>query len=113
MLRDCILNTCKEQCEMSNMRSRHGAIILYRNKIVAEAFNIVRPQIRFPPYTSIHAEVHVVYKFLEKHPKEELQKATLFVIRLDREGHILNSKPCRYCAHFLDKHRVRKVFYSV
>lgn len=112
MRREIIIDSCKDVCEKSMMQFRHGAIIVYRNKIAAQAYNVVKPDLRCFPFRSIHAEVHVVQKFLEKYSKEELRRATLFVVRINREGELMNSKPCRACSHYLCKHKVRKVVYS-
>ena len=105
---------CKEECEKSWMRMRHGAIITFRGKVVAMSYNQPLPS----NYTcqnkySVHAEVNVIKKFLSCYPKSMLKDCVLVVIRLNREHKICNSMPCKPCQNYISKFAVRKVFYSV
>ena len=106
------VDACMNQCSKSAMRSKHGAVILLRKKIVASACNIQISDRDPPPFASIHAEVNVIQKFLDRFPRRYLRSCTLIVIRMDREGNLQNSKPCANCEEYIIKHSIPKVIYS-
>jgi tRNA(Arg) A34 adenosine deaminase TadA len=109
---ESLIDTCIHESHKSTMKMRHGAAIVYRGRMVAVACNVSICDSLPPPFSSIHAEVHVIRKFLERYPKKLLRHCTLVVIRVDRNGDLRNSRPCNNCHDYIVKNRVPKVIYS-
>lgn len=107
------MDACIKQCKRSPMRNRHGAVIIYRNKIVAAASNFyVTGRRPYEDYRSVHAEVAVILEFLKRYPRVALRDATLVVVRLARDGEISCSRPCANCTQTIIKYNVGKVIHS-
>ena len=49
---------------------------------------------------------------LKKISTEELKKCELVIIRINRSGECLNSKPCCNCENFIKRLNIKKVFHS-
>ncbi len=95
--------------------SLHYASIYKRNKLLETSRNILGTRSRGCGWSdqSLHAE-HAVVKRLGD--LSQLRGCVLVVIRLNRHGEILNSKPCPSCHKFLIKcmkeYGLLKVMYS-
>ena len=95
--------------------SFHTATILRRGKPIATARNSIGSRSRGCGYSdqSIHAERAVVKRLGDL---SQLRGATLIVVRYNKKGQMLNSKPCHDCELFLEKcmrdYGLRKVIYS-
>ena len=67
---------------------------------------------------STHAEMDVLHKVLKDHCtrsfKEfiDLKKYSIVVVRIGRDGHIKNSRPCNQCLEIMCKYHIKKVIYS-
>jgi hypothetical protein len=67
---------------------------------------------------STHAEMDVLHKVLKDHLirsfKEfiNLNKYSIVVVRIGRDGNIKNSRPCNQCLETMCKYRIKKVIYS-
>lgn len=103
------ITICQRELNKSTLNHRHGAMIIYRNKIVS-SYNYLRND---KDHRSIHAEVAAIQKFMVRFPKRFLQDASLIVIRINRSGKICNSKPCNACQKYIEKHKIPVTFYSV
>ena len=106
------IDSCIDESSKSTMKMRHGAALVYRGRILTRACNISICDSLKPPFSSVHAEVHVIRKFLERFPKKWLKHCTLVVIRVDRHGDLRNSLPCKNCHNFINKNNILKVLYS-
>lgn len=107
------IDACIKQCHRSPMRSRHGAVIIYRNKVVAAATNTyVASRRPYDDYRSVHAEVAVIVEFLKKYPRSALREATLVVVRISRDDELSCSRPCAKCTQTILKYNVGKVVHS-
>lgn len=42
-----------------------------------------------------------------------MNRATIYVIRVNAHGKLANSKPCAHCTKFLKKSGVKNIYYSV
>jgi cytidine deaminase len=61
---------------------------------------------------SCHAEEDVISKFIQRNQKRlRPSQVTLMVIRTDKEGNILNSKPCTGCKNLIEKY-FSTIYYS-
>ena len=93
----------------------HHATIVKRNKVLASAMNKAGSRSMGCGYSdwTIHAERAVVKRLGDI---SQLRGATLIVVRYNRHGEMLNSKPCHDCELFLEKcmrdYGLRKVVYS-
>lgn len=93
----------------------HHATIIKRNKVLASAINKVGSRSMGAGYSdwTIHAERAVVKRLGDI---SQLRGATLIVVRYNKKGQMLNSKPCHDCELFLEKcmrdYGLRKVIYS-
>lgn len=99
----CFLELCK-----STINQRHGAVVVHKGNVVA-SHNYMKCD---KDKRSIHAEVAAIQKFLIRHPKRFLKESALIVIRVNRKGHLCNSKPCDSCAKYISKHEIPVTFYS-
>lgn len=107
------IDACIKQCYRSPMRSRHGAAIIYRGKVVAAAKNdYVSGKRPYDDCRSIHAEVAVIIEFLKRYPRAALREATLVVVRVTRDGELSCSRPCSQCTQTINKYNVGKVVHS-
>jgi hypothetical protein len=93
----------------------HYARILRRGKSIAEARNSIGSRSKGCGYSdqSIHAERAVVKRLGDL---SQLNGCVLLVVRINKAGDFLNSKPCADCQKFLEKcmrdYGLRKVIYS-
>lgn len=93
----------------------HIATLTKRNKVIAVARNAVGSRSKGCGYSdsTIHAERAVVKRLGDV---SQLRGCTLTVIRLNRKGDVMPSKPCHDCALFLEKCKtqwgLRKVIHS-
>jgi len=93
----------------------HHATIVRRNKVLASAINKAGSRSSGSGYSdwTIHAERAVVKRLGDI---SQLRGATLIVVRYNKKGQMLNSKPCHDCELFLEKcmrdYGLRKVIYS-
>ncbi len=93
----------------------HYAKIVRRNKVLAESRNSIGTRSRGCGYgdQSIHAERAVVKRLGDT---SQLHGCVLIVVRVNKHGELLNSKPCSDCHKFLEKcmreYGLRKVVYS-
>ncbi len=111
---DKIIETCQKQVNQSTLNYKHGAVIVYRNKIVSSSHNFQRSNQRSNQHgNSVHAEVAAIQKFMVRYPKRFLEEASLVVVRMNKSGDLCNSKPCSACQRYIAKHRIPVTFYSI
>ena len=110
------MHVCDPSKELdAHRRQLHQATIIKRNKVLASAINTPGSRKMGAGYSdyTIHAERAVVKQLGDI---SQLRGATLIVVRYNRKGEVLNSKPCSDCQLFLDKcmreYGLRKVIHS-
>lgn len=92
----------------SPMGHKHGAIVVYRGKIIGSGYNY------YISSFSIHAEVAAISNIKGKY-KRFLQECELYVVRIgpDKFNNPLKySKPCCNCQNTIRKYNIKKAFYS-
>ena len=104
---------CKaaEIAKQSNMNQKHGAIVVYKNKIIASGFNYICDYMN--NNYSIHAEVSAISQMF--HNKKLLELCDIYVVRIAPAvyGNCLkNSKPCKSCSKFIKKYNIKNIYYS-
>ena len=121
-----IIQVCKDEAKKSTMLSKHGAVLIHRNKILSVSHNI--PPKNSKQYTEdkkydkygqrrlftegSHAEVSVIRKFLERYPQSWLKNCHMIVIRVNNSDKLLNSKPCNHCEKYIKKYNIRNIYFS-
>ena len=98
-------------------RTNHGAIVVYRGKIVGRGHNKwATENVNRVNRYSIHAEVDAINTALLKISKENLKQSTLIVVRYhkdgDKQGETSNSAPCKCCTNFIKKCGIPYTYYS-
>jgi len=111
-------NPCKE------IRTYHYAAAFDNNKMIefawnnpnnfdakaykiGQKFNINT----YKEYPYLHAESHLVSKLLHRYNSIRTNWSVV-VLRINREGRILLSKPCKKCQKILDAVDLKKIYYS-
>lgn len=95
----------------SNMQQKHGAVVVYKNKIIASGYN-ERCDYMNENY-SIHAEVSAISKLF--YNKKLLELCDIYVVRnagASFDNCLKNSKPCKSCTNFIKKYNLRNIYYS-
>lgn len=94
----------------------HYASVYKRNKLIATSRNAIGSRSRGAGWSdySIHAERAVVKRIGDI---SQLHGCILVVVRVNKQGELMNSKPCHACEKFLEKcmkeYGLLKVVYSV
>jgi len=108
------LDICCKLANKSSLAHKHGCIIVKNGKIISQAFNtkLIAKLYESVP-TSIHAEVAAIKKVKNKNQLNG--NCELYVVRVGTPNHYTTkySKPCETCTHFINKFKIRTVYYSV
>ncbi len=101
-----------KKCDYRN-KSRHVSFLCQRNTILSCAVNNEkRTHTLSKDYigNKIHSECAVIYRirWLGIH----YAKCRIITIRIDRDDHIRNSRPCKRCVHFLALLGITKIFFT-
>ena len=109
----------REQGKKSKMYHRHGACLVYRNKVISVGYNSMSHlngyTTRADNLYSVHAEVSAIREFLRLAPRMGLKKnilkdCTLYVVRIGKESMdypLKLSKPCKNCMNFIKKYNIK------
>jgi len=101
MIKRLFFDEAFNQALKSDMNFNHGSVVIYRGKIIGKGFNRYINS-DYCDKVSLHAEVSA----------KELKKCELIVIRINKEGGCLNSRPCCKCEEYINKFSIKKVFHS-
>ena len=102
----------------SQLAKRHGCVLTKGVKVVAESCNVVnRSVLCGRSMTSLHAEMMALSMAYRNKGKRQQRKnrnrhVDLYVIRIDRNGNLVASKPCADCVKALQKTGINRVYYS-
>jgi hypothetical protein len=82
-------------------------------KLSAKAFRIgeIFDINTFQEYAYLHAESHLISKLLDQYNAID-SNWKIVVLRINREGKILLSKPCENCQKILDALDLKNIYYS-
>jgi len=109
-----------EEAALSEMKYRHGAVIVRGGRILAKGFN---HYCRTPHSMSTHAEMAALDNLegsTKEEQKERAKESDLFVVRLG--GRAIepqeaiwkrNSRPCPVCVEQMHRYGVKRVYYTV
>ena len=109
MIQRLFYETAYEQAIKSDMNFNHGAIVIYRGKIVGKGYNTY---INDNNKYSIHAEVSAINSALKIVKRKDLANCELIIIRVNKNGESSNSYPCKECRKFINFNNIKKVYYS-
>ena len=87
---------------------KHGAIIVYRDKIIASGYNY------YVGDFSVHAEVSAISK-IKKKDKHILSDCDIYVVRIGPKSFnnpLKYSRPCPNCQDTIIKNNIKKAYYS-
>jgi deoxycytidylate deaminase len=102
------LNIASKIAMKSVMNHKHGAIVVYKNKIISSGYNYYFGD------NSIHAEIAAITKINKKF-KKCLPECELYVVRIgtNKLNHLMKySKPCHRCQCFIEKRKIGQIYYS-
>jgi deoxycytidylate deaminase len=107
---DLFLSIAAKIAEKSTMQQKHGAVIVYKNKIIASGFNYNCSHMN--NNYSIHAEVAAISQLF--YNKALLEFCDIYVVRIAPayDNCLKNSKPCKNCTKFINKYKLRNTYYS-
>ena len=109
---DNIIKIAIKEAEKSNFKHRHGCVIFNGSKILATGFNEIRHCWKLDKkykrwVNSLHAEQKTII-----FSNCNLKRCSILVVRINNNGKLLNSKPCRMCAGLIEDVGISKVYYS-
>ena len=136
-IEEAILCAEKSMLKIAN----HGAIVIYRGKIVGRGYNKYCVDNKKINRWSVHAEVDAINNALRKISLEDLRKSTLIVVRkikdIDENSKdninnprtklltsstmcttnttttdIAFSAPCKHCTNFIKRCGIRRCYHS-
>ncbi len=90
-----------------------GACLARGPRIISAGFNQIKThpftlRLRNSMITCLHAEMHACLGV----DSDALKGASIYVVRLRRDGTLSIAKPCRACTELLSKLGVKKAYYT-
>jgi len=94
----------------SKCRQKHGSVIFKKNRIISKGFNKYKthPKAKNHRFPSIHAEIDAILKA----NIDMLRGSSIMVVRINKEGNFMNSKPCNQCLDEINRLGIKHVIYS-
>lgn len=98
----------KKQSEKSDHpKHQMGCVIVNKSKVLGFGYNTLKTDPNSPdPWKTTHAEF-AAYK-----NSNDIEGATVYVFRQQRNGRWANAKPCPSCLEFLSKTGIKRVYYT-
>lgn len=96
--------------------SFHCAMIFSKNACLSVGINKKNKRKSFVEKSkthnvhSLHAECDAI---LKARKKIDLTKAIMYVAKVDRNGTISQSKPCKMCEDFISAYKIKCVYYTI
>lgn len=111
--RDTIIDLAINEASRSEHNVKHGAVVVKKGKIIQSGRNQYCSMERIKHFNahriwSIHAEMNVLMGL----PKCVTKNADIYVVRVNGEGEIVNSKPCKICMSMILKSGIKTIHYS-
>ena len=94
------------QAMKSTMTHRHGCVVVASDGTVFQGYN--HHGIFMSHRYSIHADIDALYK-AKKYPYPLME---MYVVRINNKGSLKYSRPCEHCQKEIQKHGIRKVYFS-
>ena len=109
MINDCFIDIAIKEALKSSMTYRHGAIIIYRNKIIGKGYNKHAISYNKDIVYSKHAESEAIRNCKNQ---RLIPLSTLLVVRIGSDKTCRMSMPCVKCQKLINKVGFRRVIYS-
>ena len=102
-----------DEASRSSHKAKHGAVVYKNGKIIQSGRNQYCSLNRLRNYKSnriwsIHAEMNALANL----PKNITRGAGIIVVKVNREGDLTNSRPCRVCMSIIERMGIKRVMYS-
>jgi deoxycytidylate deaminase len=113
-----IINKLIDYSSYNNLKYKHTAAIISNSKILFIKNNQERLCINGQYISSLHAEVNVLYHLIKniKKNNKKINLSTrgldLWVIRVNSNNQLVESKPCNQCIKTIKEYHIGKVYYS-
>ena len=131
------LKRCAYLASKSALTQKHGCVIVRRNEIISCGYNF---KIKDRKYISakergsttssyispVHFNdtsntdhygcgfsVHAEISTIKKVKNMDLSNCEMYVVRLGPYSNLKYSHPCKICSEYIEKFRIKKVYYSV
>ena len=95
--------------EKSTSKFRLGCLIVKKGKIISVGYNSMTKT--HPKSKSFGNHLHCEIRALLSLSKEESRNASLYVVRIKKDGSLGTSKPCPTCYEALKVSNVKTVYY--
>lgn len=98
--------------------SQHAAAVVIGKRMVGFGTNSYKSHPFANKYSAregavyLHAETSAIKDALRTVSVEELSRATLYVVRVKKNGEIAMSKPCKGCERCIDDFGIKSVVYT-
>ena len=97
----------------SEHSEKHGAVMIKNGKVVATARNQYCSKKKLSHFHSTRIwSVHAEMSLAASVPKHVAKGSTVCVVRVNKNGQLVNSEPCEMCKKILIKLNVKNVYYS-
>jgi deoxycytidylate deaminase len=103
-MRSHAAEVAEEAANKSGQYQRHGAVVVQNGKVVSSGFN--KTSGRYPSMQTLHAEMAAIKmcgSAVDSH---------VYVVRVNNNGDLANSMPCRRCYMYMVKHGISRVWWS-
>lgn len=112
-----LISWAKHHKEFLQMRRQfHVAAIYRRNKLISIATNSLKTHPLmvgfYPDYPGLGLHAEFASIILAGGLLKDFTKNDLYVIRIDNNGKLATSKPCKYCQNVIDKLKFKSVVHS-
>ncbi|AYV85889.1 MAG: cytidine and deoxycytidylate deaminase [Solivirus sp.] len=96
---------------LSVHNSKHAAILFSGKSIFSTGYNrFDRGKLQSCTQSySTHAEIDALYKSRKISKRKRIY---LIVVRLNKNGNFINSKPCNSCIHALKRSNITRIYYT-
>jgi deoxycytidylate deaminase len=108
--KDLLTKKLIDSAKKSDVNQKHCAAIIHGNNIYNVGINKYCTNKKI---STVHAEIDALFAFKTKY-KKMIDGVDIIIIRLNNNNtmNFKNSRPCNHCIETLQKHNIRKVYYS-
>jgi deoxycytidylate deaminase len=105
-------NKAIELAEKSDLdKYHHGCVVACGGREIATGYNSTRTRISQENVPSTHAERSALSSLMDK--DKCFSNATIYIVRINADKDLRNSKPCTDCLKLIKKLGIKKIVYSV
>lgn len=103
------LEQAMEVAKTSKCRHRHGCVVVQNGRILSKATN---KKVGDPQMAWRRAHIHAEIAAINAAGKHAVNGATVYVARVGADGNAAESKPCKKCERFMERHQVAQVVWT-